>query len=188
MKPKALEINTKPFNKTSNLFYYAVVIIIFLILKLVNTMTITNDLFFLLKPTTACIELLTGSIATYSSNNGYYFEQLNFLIDKSCSGFNFWLLCFLMFSFLGLKYTLKPYHKIAIVPISLFLSYIATIGINTSRIYSSIILQSKIQNHFEVEYAIIHEAIGVATHLSFLIIIYLITEKLLNTFHHAKLT
>jgi hypothetical protein len=39
---------------------------------------------------------LTGSHSVYISDKGYYHDNLNILIEKSCSGFNFLLLCFCM--------------------------------------------------------------------------------------------
>jgi len=50
------------------------------------------------------------------AETGYFHSKLNIVIEKSCSGFNFWILCFMVFAYLGLKYFDKPLHKILTLP------------------------------------------------------------------------
>jgi len=114
------------------------------LLKFAFTFVSNDDLLFLLKPTDAIVRLLTGSSSFYLAENGYYHKELHILIDKSCSGFNFWILYFLLFSFLTLKYVDKPLHKILVISISLVFAYILTIFVNASRIFVSIVVKSQI--------------------------------------------
>ena len=169
--------------------YYLTAVGFFILLKFSFTLADNNDLTFLLKPTDKLVGLLTGSQSVYISNSGYIHEHLNIIIDKSCSGFNFWILCFLLFAYLTVKYFDKSLQKILTLPTSLFVAYVLTIFVNTSRIFTSIVVQNYTKGIFLNQQHIIHEAIGVTTNLTFLILAYIIIEKLLiHKRYNAKIT
>ena len=160
-----------------------------ILFKYLFTIADNDSLFFLLKPTDIFIEILTATKSVYLANSGYYHEKLNIIIDKSCSGFNFWLICFVMLIYLFLKYSDKNLRKFLAIPIALFISYLLTLFVNTSRIFASIIIQNQTKSIQENWQHIIHEAIGIITNLTFLIIVYYITEKYIkHRQQHAKLT
>jgi exosortase K len=92
-----------------NIPYYLTSVGLFVLLKVGFTFADNNDLAFLLKPTDKFVGLLTGSQSVFLAKDGFFYEKMNVVIDKSCSGFNFWILCFLVFAYLGLKYFDK--HK-----------------------------------------------------------------------------
>jgi exosortase K len=170
-----------------NIPYYITSVGIFILLKVGFTYANNDDLSFLLKPTDKFIGLLTGSQSTYLSEYGFFYEKLNILIEKSCCGFNFWILGFLVFSYLGLRYFDKTSHKILTIPISLLGAYLLTIFVNTSRIFASIVLQSQTSSFISGHQHLVHEAIGIITNLSFLILAYYLIEKLfIQLKHHAK--
>jgi exosortase K len=161
---------------------------LFILLKFGFTVADNNDLTFLLKPTDKFVGLLTGSQSIYLADNGYYHNNLNVLIDKSCSGFNFWVLCFLIFTYLTVRYFDKHFHKTLTIPFALIGAYLLTIFVNTSRIFASIVAQTLTKNIFLNQQHIIHEAIGIITNLTFLILAYILIEKLLiHKRHNAKL-
>ena len=163
-----------------NILYYLIAAGIFLLLKFGFSLAGNDELAFLLKPTSKLIELLTGSPSVYLSNSGYYHERLNIVIDKSCSGFNFWILCFLVFTYLAVKYFDKPLHKILTIPVALTGACLLTIFVNTSRIFASVIVHNQTKNIFATQQYLIHEAVGIITNLSFLVLAYYLTEKLLK--------
>lgn len=159
----------------------------FLLLKFGFTLADNNDLTFLIKPTDKLVGLLTGSHSVYLSDSGYFHEHLNIVIDKSCSGFNFWVLSFLIFVYLTVKYFDKALSKIMAIPTALIGAYLLTLFVNTSRIFASIVVQTQTKNIFLNQQHIIHEAIGIITNLSFLISAYILIEKfLINRRHNAK--
>jgi exosortase K len=80
-----------------NLLYYLCIATLFILLKQLYTFADNESLKFLLVPTNKLVALFQGSSYSYSAN-GYYHESLNILINKSCSGFNFMILSFLVFS------------------------------------------------------------------------------------------
>ena len=175
--------------RNRNMPYYLIAAGLVVLLKYLFTIAENDSLFFLLKPTDKFIEVLTGTKAVYLANSGYYHEKLNIIIDKSCSGYNFWLICFVMLTYLFLKYSDKNMRKFLAIPIALFISYLLTLFVNTSRIFASIIIQNQTKSIQENWQHIIHESIGIITNLTFLIIAYYITEKYINhRQQHAKLT
>jgi exosortase K len=145
----------------------------------------------LIAPTNYLIELITSSPAHYAPESGYFHKELNIIIEKSCSGFNFWILCFIMLAFLALNYYSSNKKKILVLPITLFISYILTIFANTSRIILSILGQNAANNFITPRpHLILHNVIGTFVYLFFLIASYLVLNSILkkNTLHNAKLT
>jgi len=149
--------------------YYIASIAIFLLLKFIFSQAETGDLIFLLKPTDTLVGLLTGSQSVYLLDNGYYHPSLNILLNKSCSGFNYWSLSFLVFAYLGIKYFDK---KALAIPASLCCAYLLTIFANSSRIFAAIVVPYK--------QALVHETIGIIVYLSFLVLVYYLTEEFLK--------
>lgn len=163
---------------SSNLFYYLSAAALFIVLKFAFTIASVDDLLFLLKPTNSFVALLADSPSVYLDNRGYFHQSLNIVIDKSCAGFNFWLLSFLVFVYLFLNHISRAWHKFFVLPTALFLGYLLTIFVNSSRIYASIIIQNQTK-FIQINQDYLHEAIGIITNLSFLILAYYLTEKFL---------
>ncbi len=170
-----------------NIPYYAVAMLVFVILKYYFSQAITSDLLFLLKPVNTLVEILTGSHGEYFGESGFYHQQYQIFIEKSCAGFNFLLICFLMLSILFIRHSVTPLRKTLSLAAALIASYFITIMVNGSRIYVSIILQSQPFIPIAGHQKTVHEIIGIITNLLFLITIYIITDKLLqNKVAHEK--
>ncbi|MCI5056212.1 MAG: exosortase K [Flavobacteriales bacterium] len=186
-KPLAHRLK-KTVQSNKNIPYYLTAVGLFILLKFGFTLAENTDLTFLIKPTDKLIGLLTGSKSVFISDSGYFYKHLNIIIDKSCSGFNFWILCFLLFTFLTLKYFDKTLNKILTIPAALVGAYILTIFVNTSRIFASIVVQTQTKDILLNQQHILHEAIGIITNLTFLILAYVLIEKLLiHKRNNAKL-
>ena len=169
--------------------FYILILVIFLILKYLGMSINLDHVTVLLYPVNKCLQILTGGSSVYIAGEGYYFEKIQIVLDKSCSGFNLWLLCFLILSFLFLKYSNKLWQRIVVIPASLGVAYVLAIVINTCRIYTSIILQRTISSVLSLHPDMVHEAIGIINNVFFLTLIYYIAEKILqNRYNHAKLT
>jgi len=176
-------------NISKNSSYYILGILLFILLKLGFKYADTQDLIFLIKPTNFLIGIITGSPSRYIENNGYYYHLLDIIIDKSCSGFNFWVLLFLMMLFLCFQHMRTHSQKVISIPLLFLFSFIITILVNTSRIFVAIILQNQLSQHLHVQSHNIHQGLGIIINLSSLILIYLVTEKLIKKYtHYAKLT
>ncbi|WP_299679207.1 exosortase K [uncultured Dokdonia sp.] len=172
-----------------NIPYYIIAFILFIVLKVGYRYATVEDLDFLLNPTHKIISLVTGLQSTYAHDSGYYYEQLNIVIDKSCAGYNFWLLSFLMFIFLLLKHTTTNFQKINVLWISIIGAYLLTIGVNSARIFTSISIQRQDISILQIDPSITHQAIGISTNLTFLVLTYLLIERVLtHKKSDAKLT
>ena len=155
-----------------NLPYYLVAVVVFLVLKFSYTLADNNDLLFLLKPTNKGVELSLGSKAIYTNADGFRHVKANIIIDKSCSGFNFWILCFIMFAFTSIRFLKGRNSKIISLPVLLLSSLLLTIFVNISRILVSISAQSLTNSFFHQKYVWLHQATGAFVYFSFLVLFY----------------
>lgn len=160
-----------------NIPYYLITLALFLLLKLGHAFALTNNLIFILKPTNMLTSMLTGQPSFYVQNKGYYYPQDDIIIDKYCSGVNFWLLCFAMLAFLCLKYFHKAYQKLLVILFSCIGAYLLTIFVNSSRIFASIVMKRQDVPFISQNQEVIHEAVGVLTNLAFLVLTYIAVER-----------
>lgn len=166
--------------KNKNLLYYLVAAGLFMLMKWIYTFTHTEHLIFLIKPAEMFVGLLTGSHSIYLDGIGYYFQVPNIIIDKSCAGFNFWAISFLIFSGLLIKYSDKSFPVIFSFLIAITGTYLLTIFVNTSRIFTSVIVQGFTTTFFARNQLTIHEIIGIINNLFFLVLFYYLAEKYLK--------
>ena len=134
----------------------------------------------LLLPTKILVEFLTGAHSVFTPNSGYYFPELSMVIDKSCAGYNLWLLFFVLISFLIVKYSKTKKMMFFAIPISLVSGLVLTYFVNASRIFTSVVFQEKIEDWTSLSGRLVHESIGVLFNLFFLILVYLLVEKRFN--------
>lgn len=149
--------------------YYIIAFALFILLKFIYASANNNDVFFLTKPLDSIISFVLDSESTYYQNTGFYHKAMHITIDKSCSGFNFLLLAFLITYFSSLKILKSNVLKIIGIPLALFMAYVFTLFVNASRILTSILIQNKTN----LNYSWLHEAQGTFIYVSFLIILYL---------------
>ncbi len=169
-----------------NLPYYLIIAGLLFCFKWTFRLIWVDDLYFLLKPTSKIVETFSHSESIYLNNKGFYFESLNIIIDKSCSGFNFWMISFIAFSYLGIKYALTARWKTFNIFITLVITYFFTILVNASRILVSLYLQNFATSILPKHQHLIHESIGVTTNLTFLLLCYIIIEKILIKFYQNE--
>ena len=152
--------------------YYIVTILLFLGLRYVYTQATTEDVLLLLAPTSKIVSLLIGANMEYSPQNGYFFPALSIVINKSCSGFTFWLVTFTLLLFTRLQYYESHFSKILLFAKAAILVYLLTIVANASRILFAV----KINQLFPIlhqKYAWLHETQGNIIYLAVLIAFYL---------------
>ena len=160
--------------------FFTAAVIIFILLKFWFTYAGIDNLSFLITPSDKIFGLITGSQSVYIENSGYYHENFNIIIDKSCSGFNYLIICFLAFVFLFTSHFSIPVYKILVFPLSLFFAWVLTILVNSSRIYLSVIAYEKTINVLPNHQDLIHQITGITTYLFFLLMTYLIIDKFLK--------
>jgi len=180
------------FTKRNNypVVYLLLIAFIFILLKLYHRTADTDDLLFLLSPIAKIVEVATGVSATYIPGSGYLYEHLGIIIDKSCSGFNFACLCFLIIYLPALKYLTGTRKRLLAIPVALLFSFLLTILANSSRILLSISIRTSTKRITEILPNWLHFAEGVFVYLFFLIVIYLLTNLILTqqTQSHEKHT
>jgi len=153
-------------------------------------MTDHDQLFFILKPTNGLVEIFTGSPSFYDATIGYYYPNLNITIEKSCSGFNFWLLAFVLSAFVSLNYLQSKKAKAFIIPVMLVVSYLLTLFVNASRIVTSLAANSMTSAWYDHPVTWLHQAEGAFIYLMFLILFYSSLQFFYskNFTRHEKLT
>jgi exosortase K len=163
----------------ANTYYYALALGVFIALKFAYQQATTDDIWLLLAPTHQLVAWMTGAQAVYIPATGFHNESLHITIEKSCSGFNFWLLSWVMTLFAAIKYYPKGIHKLLLFPIGAGITYFLTLLANVSRILISIQTKQLIPNFYQ-QYDAVHQLIGIFVYLSFLIAFYLLINHILN--------
>ena len=172
------------YNK--NIPYYLIVAGFFIFLKFLYSHATTDEIIYLLQPTNFIIELISNSESQYLPSQGYYNSHLNILIDKSCSGFNFLMLCYLMLVFSIVSKLQNNLSKVIVLPLLLLSSYLLTIFINSSRIMISIFIRELGFSDFIINESWLHQLEGTFVYLFFLIIVYLTIDTLFKTSNSTK--
>src|SRR5437016_1258435 len=85
--------------KKPGFIIFSITGLIFLLLKFWYASANNEDLGLFLKPTSNLVSLMTGSKWTMEGGYIYYFKNLHITIEKSCSGFNFFLISFVVLAF-----------------------------------------------------------------------------------------
>jgi exosortase K len=111
-----------------------VVLVAAFALKLFYSTAGANELRWILAPTTACVELVSGVSFTFESHAGYISEDRSFLIAPSCAGINFLITAFLMLSLRKLSKDPAKNITWVFIPITAMTAYLVTLVANTTRI------------------------------------------------------
>lgn len=163
-----------------DLVFYLVIATIFVFLKILYIDLSVDDLRYFLFPLDLMVKLTTHATSVFLPLKGYYYPSLNIIIDKSCSGFNFFALCFMMLSFLSVNHLhISRYRTIAII-CCLPLAYMLAIFANTARILTSITIMHLPLPSWSQHGDLTHQAQGAFVYLFFLIIIYLVFNLLVR--------
>lgn len=156
-------------------YHYYVVFLLFVTLKIFYIESKLDNLGFILRPLSSLISIFTSSKYIYT-DKGYYFETLNIIINKSCSGFNFLLICFVIIMIKVLPFVRSSRVKNISIPIGLLVSYLLTLIVNSSRIlFSLLILKESIFRNLNEKFS--HNIQGILIYISFLLIIYMLIDK-----------
>lgn len=173
----------------NKVMYYILLGAMFLATKYAYTKSDAEDLKLILSPTNKLVEWVTNTTSVFSRQNGYFNAALNITIDKSCSGFNFYILLFLVISFAVIQLVKKPKIRAIVLVFTVMISYMITVFVNTSRILIAI----NTSQHFpdsSTQYPWLHQVQGTIIYLTFLIVFYLLSIKTLhhlNAISHEKL-
>lgn len=163
-------------NKLSLLFLFTVFCIGFAAKWLFTNLDVEYSVW-LLKPTTIWVEQITGLNFDFIQNEGYVCSQILpiTIIDKSCSGLNFWLMALLLGAFALRKKVTDFWRFFYFFIIAFGLAWIVTIIANTGRIVISIKFLPLLSPY--IEYSQGHLLLGIFIYVTMLILYYLVLRK-----------
>ncbi len=144
---------------------YLAVFITMMILKFIVSQFDVNYLQWFMQPIVKTVSFLTELNFSFIENHGYYNEAHNILINKSCSGTNFYLISLTTFICILIYFEKFNYSKL---PTVILLTYLCTFIANASRIYISIISTINPYYNFN-EQESFHHLEGTFIYLFFLI-------------------
>lgn len=172
--------------KTKIYIFYGLILSIVIIAKIAYTQATNDTLVFILKPLSTLVSYILNSDFIYTNASGFYFESLNITIDKSCSGINFWIISFTLFSVSILNVIrTNLWRSVSIIGV-LIASFIFTLFANTSRILTAVFLS----NQVEKNYTWLHQAEGVFIYVTLLILAYSVFNHFISKYQnkYAQLT
>lgn len=175
-----MKMNAAEHKISRNTLFYSPLLLFILILHTFTKGATVKELLFLLAPVASVIEKVFNTPFYFQENVGFIYEPLYIVINKSCSGATFWIICFSMlsFSFAGKREKLK--NKYFLCMFFLLISYIIALFANTSRIIIAVqILQLEAVRNTPIE-RVLHQGIGVVVYLVYLWGIYITFTKLLK--------
>jgi exosortase K len=163
-----------------NLPYYLAIAGLFVLFKTAYTNFTTQSLQFLLVPVNKLIGIISGHAYTYLPGQGYYYPGLNMIIEKSCAGFSFMLICFVMLAFLLVSRSHRHVYKLTAIPVALLFAYVCAVFTNVSRIVISVFVLQHGGQYASIHYSRLHQVQGIFIYLVSLIAVYLFVTHLIK--------
>ena len=136
-----------------------------------------DELRWILGPTTALVELLSGKSFAFESYTGYMSSDHTFVIAAPCAGVNFLIAAFLMLGVM--RWWRGRFEKVSwrFIPIVALVAYVTTVITNTVRIFIAL----EIQKHsVELEWLTanqLHRLEGIVVYFGFLLMLFMLTER-----------
>ena len=155
----------------------AVVLLCALALKLYYSAATPDELLWILAPTTAMVEVLSGRSFAFESYTGYMSSDHRFVIAVPCAGVNFLLTAFLMLSLRRLWHDRLQGVSWRFLPITIAVTYLATLIANTVRICVALEIQRR---SIEVSWLSdnqLHRLEGIVVYFGFLLLLFMLTER-----------
>lgn len=175
-----MRLKARKYSISQNILFYSSLIVFILILYTSITYAKTEQLSFLLFPVAYIVEKVFNSPLYYQEGVGFVYESMSVIINKSCSGATFWMICFSMLSFSFSGKIKKIKDKYLFIIGSFALSYFLTLVANVSRIIMAIqLLRFKVSQTPQIE-RILHQWVGVLVYCVYLWGIYIVCLKLIK--------
>jgi exosortase K len=147
-------------------------------LKLYYSTASANQLRWILAPTTACVELVSGTSFEFESYAGYISEDRSFLIATSCAGVNFLITAFLMLAMRKLLSDRSKNVAWGFIPASALIAYLVTLVANTTRIAIALRLQRMPAEVGWLNPNQIHRFEGIFIYFGFLLLLFVVSENM----------
>jgi exosortase K len=137
-----------------------------------------NQLRWILAPTTALVELVTGSRFEFESHAGYTSSDRSFVIAASCAGVNFLITAFLMLSLRRLWGDRARDTAWRFIPCAALCAYLATLAANSVRISTSLLLRGTPLGVGWLSPNQLHRLEGILIYFGCLLLLFMISEKM----------
>jgi exosortase K len=148
-----------------------------LALKAFYSTATADDLLWILTPTTALVELLSGKRFDFESYAGYMSSDHTFVIAVPCAGVNFLITAFLMLSLRRLWRERFDSIGWAFIPFAAVLAYVATLIANTARIWLALELRARAEQVGSLTGNELHRLEGIVVYFTFLLLLFLLMER-----------
>ena len=136
-----------------------------------------NQLRWILAPTTALVEMVSGVSFALESHAGYISEDRSFLIAPSCAGVNFLITAFLMLCARKLLSTRSKEITWKFFPAAAAIAYLVTLIANTTRIAVALGLRQVSTDFDGMSPGQLHRFEGIVIYFGFLLLLFVVTEK-----------
>ena len=156
----------------------AVVLLCALALKSYYSTATPDELRWILAPTTALVEVLSGRSFEFESYTGYMSSDHRFVIAVPCAGVNFLLTAFLMISLRRLWRDRFQGVSWRFLPIAALLAYAATLIANTTRICIALEMQRRAVEVSWLTGNQLHRLEGIVIYFGFLLLLFMLLERM----------
>ncbi len=136
-----------------------------------------NQLRWILAPTAAAVELVSGARFEFEPYAGYVNGDRSFVIAASCAGVNFLLTAFLMLALGGLWRDRARATGWGFIPRAALCAYAATLVANTIRIATALQLHGLPRASSRLSPAQLHRLEGIVLYFGCLLCLFLIAER-----------
>jgi len=150
--------------------------ILVIVFKLWYRSATISEVDFLLAPTNWVLSQVLGVKATFEATLGYFYPSYNMVVDKSCSGGNFFLLSVIIILYVQSSHTKNYVGLIKGVVLGILGGWAYVILANVSRICSIIILNNIGADHYQWT----HEVIGGLIYLCMLCLLYALATTIVS--------
>jgi exosortase K len=156
----------------------AVVVLCAAAVKLYYSTTSVNQLRWILAPTTAFVELVSGARFEFESHAGYMSSDRSFVIAASCAGVNFLITSFLMLSLRKLCRDRSLDTAWRFIPWAALCAYLATLVANTVRISTALRVRRMPIEMGWLSQNQLHRFEGIFIYFGFLLLLFTVNERM----------
>ena len=136
-----------------------------------------NELRWILAPTTLIVELLSGRSFQFESYTGYMSNDHTFVIAVPCAGVNFLITAFVMLALRRLWEGRFESVSWRFLPISMAVSYVATVITNAVRICVALEIQRRSVEVSWLTENQLHRLEGIVVYFGFLVLLFVLMER-----------
>jgi len=154
-----------------------VVLAVVFFTKLYYSTASANQLRWILAPTTACVELVSGVPFEFESNAGYISADRTFLIATSCAGVNFLITAFLLLSLSRLLRDRPISCSWGFIATSALSAYLVTLIANSTRIAVALRFGRMPADLDGMSPDQLHRFEGIFVYFGFLILLFVVSER-----------